>query len=132
MRIAIANFQLAGDADEGPIGLTHDGRLVVDEQEFLRATAVELFNRANRATVISFSRVWSFTDLGAAELFLLDHPASIPQQETCKFTTMSNAGALSYRYIARAMVGAYRGAVMGTAITFNYTIRGGALQANEP
>jgi hypothetical protein len=74
MRIRWDSIWLTDETGQQPqFGLTLNGRQIVQEEQFLRAAAEQLFPRANRVVRLAFRSERTFSTIKAAELFVAGH-----------------------------------------------------------
>ena len=94
----------------------------------LRAVAVQVFNRGNRAHTLRFQITRAYSTVKAAETALLDHPDEVPITGNVKLTTEGSSPVV--RYIRNATVHAFAARQTGVCIRWIYTITGGAISSS--
>lgn len=129
MIIKIGNLTLAGEGEEGSRGLRIDGRQLVQQGQFLRATNGRPFARGNRVRTVSFSVHREFDNYRDAETFLLEHAASALTNGTLVMIARADTGAQTRRYLSNAVVEVANGDQIGVSIDFDYVIRGSQMTA---
>jgi hypothetical protein len=132
MQILLDNLVLAGDGAEGARDLVVNGRVVVQEAQFLRAESVELFDRRNRSTLISFHAATLFDTMEDAEVYLLERAEKVQIQGLVTLIARTPSGAETRRYLSDAIVEISEGRQIGVTIEFSYTIRGGIILSAKP
>jgi len=98
----------------------------------VRAAAVEVLDRKNLQTTISFGTTRKFATAVGAELWSLDYDASHPRSGTLIFESPQPGGGVSRRYMAGAVVQPPTRAVTGVSVDLSYTVTGGLIKSSPP
>jgi hypothetical protein len=128
VKIEIGAVTLCAGGAESPEDLTREAADTVQIVPGLRATAVQVFNRGNRAHTLRFQITRTYADVKAAETALLDHPDAVPTSGNVKLTTEGASPVV--RYIRAATVHAFAARQVGVSIRWVYTITGGAVSTS--
>lgn len=128
MKIEIGAYTLCAGGSESPEDLAREGADTIQIAPGLRAEAVQVFNRGNRAHTLRFQITRAYASVKAAETALLDHPDEVPTSGNVKFTTEGASPAV--RYLRNATVHAFAARQIGVCIKWVYTITGGAVSTS--
>lgn len=113
----------------GPAEFSLGGRRLVQEQQFLRAAAVSVLDRANLKTVIKFRVSREHASVQDAEYFLLSHYVDLPGSGTVTFAAKNSAGAEKRLKLAAAAIAVTDHSYSGCRTFHAYEISGGAMEA---
>jgi hypothetical protein len=134
MRITIkpaggSPFELAGHGVTSPIGLRINGAIVADVAEYLRASSVEVFDRGNLRTVISFSVTREHASVEAAQSYLVQHAVTVPRSGLVEIEYEQGRGRA---WLYGAVMPQANSSHSGCSTTVEYEIIGGAMSAVSP
>lgn len=122
-------FELADHGYTSPDNLRINGETMADTAEYLRAAAVEVFDRGNRRTSISFSVTRTHASLEAAELFILKHETTLPRRGLIEFEAHQGRGRA---WLYDAVLTQASCSHKGVTSVHDYAILGGAVSSVNP
>ena len=129
MEINFGNVALYGSERGGkPSGVTLVCRYSAQVEEFFRASQVQVFDRGNAQTTVSFGSVRQHATVSIAENFLLEHETALTGRATVTFKAPNG----SMRYLLNAKVSEHRAEHIGVSTRHQYTIVGGLLSKEKP
>ena len=129
---AAGTITLADDNDLARSNLRINGQRLVDEVHGFRADWVQLFDRGNRKTVISFDVKRVFESSFDAIVTALDHNTKVPIIGLIELT-ISEGGQLARRWLQNASIMAVDiPRQRGAALWFTYQITGGEVLTTHP
>ena len=136
MLVSIGTFQLCDGTRAGGVGVTRL-RFKVDRkiqvQEIFRAPEITTFDRGNRKTTATFEVSRTFPTQEEADVYILNHEATIPSSGTVAFTAFQPNGQKVVRYLAPGNVLAHELVEqIGVTTRHQYTIVGGTIQQTVP
>lgn len=131
MIVKLDNTVLAGEGREGTMNLRLNGRILAQEAEGLRAEEIEVYNRKNRRTVMSFGRAYLFDDIADADVFMLEHATTVLTRGLVIFIAKSPAKEVE-RYLKNAVCRAFDARQIGVTVFIDYEIVGGKILTERP
>lgn len=108
-------------------GLRVEGSIALQEDSFIRAAAVEVTDRKNLKTTISFGTVRKFKTVAEAEAFALDYDRSFGRTGKLIMESLKPGGGVSRRYLKGAVVSPPGREVTGVSVKLDYTVTGGSI-----
>lgn len=115
------------DKHVGPTGLRVSGPVAAQVAQFLRATQVTVWNRANREVRVAFGITRECASAIAAEKFCFSHPRDCLRSTTVIIQAEGQAGAFDKLTLANAVVTQVACEQFGVAVVVNYEIVGGSI-----
>jgi hypothetical protein len=129
MEILFGNVALYGTERGGkPSAITLVCRYAAQVEEFFRASQVQVFDRGNAQTTVSFGSVRQHATVSIAENFLLEHETALTGRANVTFKAPNG----SMRYLLNAKITDYRAECLGVSTRHQYTIVGGLLTKEKP
>lgn len=122
-------FELAGHGHTSPADLRINGELVAETAEYLRATVVDVFNRGNRRTSVTFSVTREHASVEAAQLYLLRHEVNVPRSGLVTFEAEQARGSL---WMYDAVLNTVSSSHVGATTLHSYSILGGEISNINP
>ena len=99
MKVRLDNVVISGGGAESPSGLRIGQTRAIQTADYIGATFGAQFARRQYRLEIAFQVTRLHASLREAEVFVLDHPASIPASGTLEIMTDRSAGLSAYRWI---------------------------------
>jgi hypothetical protein len=136
VKVKIGTTWLAGHPDDPyksqVSGWRQNGTRLIQEARYLRAEDVQVFDRRNKQTRISFSvtRYHSTTD--AAEAFAVQHFDDIPGRAHITIEIQREGGGTILRYLRNAVILSVDSTLHGRTTRHTYQITGGAILKQDP
>lgn len=109
-----------------------EGRVLSDEQTFVRASVARIKDRANLVTTISWETIRLFTSSHEAGLWMLDYDLIEPRFGTLIIELETTAGGTLRRYLTDTLVSPPKRHINGLSVNLSYTARGGAITSTSP
>lgn len=109
-----------------------DGRVLSDEQTFVRGSVARIQDRANLITTLSWEVTRLFVSSHEAELWLLDYDSTQPRFGTLVIESEVAEGGTRRRYLHDALVSSPKRHINGLTVHLSYTVRGGAISSTPP
>ncbi len=132
MILTLQNEVIVGKNDEGHSGLRINGRQILQEADFLRADSIDLFNRKNQSTTLTFKTNKKFTDQAEADTWMLDRlPVLLDLCGLLKLTCFSESRETN-RYIKKAAVASITTSEIGVSVDLFWEVRGGKILTEKP
>jgi hypothetical protein len=103
-----------------------NGRRLTQIEDFPRAEEVELYNRRNRRTEITFEAHHSFVNYRQADEFVLGRDAEVPEEGQVRFTATD--GGRTFRLDQALVTDVSLSRWIGTLVIFRYSIVGGKMK----
>jgi hypothetical protein len=122
VKVTIDNFLLAGDGRDSVSGFRIENSRQVQSVSGIRRETVQLFQRANRQTTITFRVHRLFTTIQEAEQFLLEHMDAVPKQGLVAIQTGTWGDMRKFRYYRAAAVTVTSAEYIGVTTIHSYTI----------
>jgi hypothetical protein len=111
-------------------GIFINGVFVTDEAEFLRGTQIEVFDRGNDRTLITFSTTRSHESVAASEKFVLEHRELVPRR--CLISLISDYDEERVeRFIKDACIPEVSSRARGATSFHSYRIIGGRITTKK-
>lgn len=127
MIIALNTDILAGEGDEAHLNLRIAGRQILQEAEYLRAESIEIFNRKNQRTTLTFQTHKYFTNQAEADVWMLDRfPTLLALCGTLHLKAKTES-LEAERYIASAAVASLTTGEVGVSIELFWEIHAGKI-----
>ena len=105
----------------------NEGRINVQENQFIRARAAEYEDRLNLATTVTFDTTRKFPTVVAAFTFALDYDRTKPREGQLIFEIPVAGGAEVRRFMAGAVVLPPKILTIGVSVNLSYTVLGGRI-----
>jgi hypothetical protein len=136
MLVSIGSFPLCDGTRANGVGLTNL-RFKVDRKiqvaEVFRGPEVETFDRGNRKTTATFEIIRTFASQEAADVYVLNHDATIPSSGLVAFTAIQPNGQKVVRYLPGGVVQSHELLEqIGVTTRHHYTLIGGIMQQAPP
>jgi hypothetical protein len=122
MQVFFDKIELAGTGVKSVSGFIIRTQNALDVEECFRADDVEVFDRNNKKTSVTFSTHREHATPEAAFTFCVEHTAEVDGIGTIKII-----GARGTRYLYGAGVDDCQGSYKGCSSTFRYSIIGGRI-----
>lgn len=133
MRVKLGGTWITGDSmRERPRDLRINGARVVQDAQFLRASAGRSFDRSNLKTSVSFAISREHSSIQAAEAFILAHYCELPGSGTLELHAEATTGGVKQYYMTNAVLSVTGGSVNGVSTDHSYEITGGILTTTRP
>lgn len=114
----------------GPFGLRVNGGPMIETAQFLRASAVKLFNRGNNRYSAQFG-VWrQHATIEQAEDYLITHPGELPTANGLVCEIELNAGRKVY--LSTPFIEIVDSSIRGLRTEHTYRLLGGAIVGSNP
>ncbi|ODU24767.1 MAG: hypothetical protein ABS95_01485 [Verrucomicrobia bacterium SCN 57-15] len=111
-------------------GVNINGSFVTEIAEYLRGSEIEVFDRGNDRTEISFSTTRLHASVSAAEKFCMEHRDTVPRR--CLVTLISDYDeARVERYLINACVAEANSKTAGATSFHSYRIIGGKIKTKK-
>ena len=110
------------DKSAGPADLVVSGPISMQVGEFLRATAIQAFNRNNLRSEVSFGIKRQLSTVAAAAMYCFSHPAGVTRSGT-----LAIADGVSTASIANCVLETCTCRQIGCTVLVDYKLTGGAI-----
>ena len=132
MIIKLDDEVIAGSGSEGHSNLRINGRQIVHEPDFLRAASIDVFNRDNQRTTLTFQTSKLFDDQAEAEVWMLErYPTMLSLCGLLILTAKSETKEID-RWCEKAAVVSLGTSEMGVSITLFWEIHAGKILTEKP
>ena len=118
---------IAAGGVSGASGVSVNGRQVVDEAAFFRATSSTVFGRGNKQITFRFRAAWNFNTRTAAEIFALTHFATLDTRADLLVTCGEGEGSsANYKITNAVLESATTSGPINLTVWVDYNFIGGA------
>jgi len=115
------------DRNLGPINLQFAAPVTAQVAGALRATAVQVHNRKNQRTIISFSIVRRFTSRRAAWYWQITHGRDCVREDTLLLYPTDDSGAATKITVSNCVLSTLTIQNQGVTLKIDYQLTGGAV-----
>jgi hypothetical protein len=134
--VTIGNWACCDGTREGGVGTSRLRFRVarkLQTAEIFRAPTVNIFQRGNTKTTLTFEVVRTFPDQKSADLYALQHETLVPITGLITFTSFATNGQKTIRYLNPGFVESHELVEqIGVTTRHQYQIIGGAVTATMP
>lgn len=132
MQIKIGTYTLARDGREGVSAFRINGRRLLQINELIDADEIEVTDRGNRRTVITFVVSRLHASPGDAEAYILEHADKPPAYGLVEFRATRADNRVSVLWMNAAAIEQLESWYVGCSTYHTYSIIGGKLTRTRP